>query len=195
MSSKMQLRMVGEKIAALLGKSKEKIGVLTILHNEPRVTLKVSITDGYLTEIPMNNLYCKELSEYYPWIKTSCVTGCGMDEPPIDKTYYVKSSNPYTIEVTICEYSESIPYTRAYTLSIEKHPSPEDVIGIARDSVPSRTLPVILDSGVLDYAYDYEYGQLDSIPPLSLKNIIKDISPPKLTRATHHALFCAEEEM
>jgi len=193
--------MVGEEIAALMGTSKEKIGVLTILHNEPRVTLKVSITDGYITDIPMDNFYCKELSDYYPWIKTSCVTGGGIDEPPIDKTYYVKSSNPRMIEVTICEYLEGTSFTRTYTLSMEKHPSPEGASELAHNIVPSDTLPVMLDSDVSDYEYnnDYVCKHSEPISPRSLENIIKYIKPPKLTRATHYnsvgVSSVAEEEM
>lgn len=203
MSSNIQLRMAGEEIAAMFETDKEKIGMLTILHNEPHVTLKVSITDGYIIDMPRGHPYCKQLSEYYPWIKTLCVTGGGIDEPPIDKMYYVKSSNPRMIEVTIYEYSKDVPYTRTYTLSMEKQPLPEGAAELVRNNVPSVTLPVMLDSGGSDYEYNCndEYGYLTS---RTLENIIKDIdptniSPPKLMRASNCTPFgvmrVAEEEL
>jgi len=111
MVSRIDLRLANkDEIAEDLSYPAENIGILKVQYNETDISLNIQVENGYImdTDECSGDVNSSDVMRYF-WRKNKKITSVGLNEPPIDNLYYVKSKeNNNSIRVIIEEESSAL---------------------------------------------------------------------------------------
>jgi len=124
MASRINLRLASSRELEDLRLQRENIGVLEVSCNETDISLNIHVDDGYIMEIDRETIDSNpdDIVRYF-WCKNKKLTSVGLNEPVIDKVYYVKSDDDTNnIRVCIEETTSAINscIRHKFAVSVEK---------------------------------------------------------------------------